>query len=1602
MRVVAVLLVLALLASLLGGTAKPRTARASQPAGDVIFNYPTNAAPGTPTSISELPYVKADHNGDGSLPGDDQGYDQAYTQDVSALYNGGVVTQDHVALFENQLSFYGYGQAAYRDYLFIPSGAITSSSGNAFTLVPANMNFHTFSEAGYLFNGTMIEEEGNTYYTGYALILACTNSASMLGDDSDAPNTASLRLYYLNHERWDTQTFRPGNVITSRILIATVKTGIQNLDPTSFRVNTEVDPDTRAFKVFVDGALCANVTAPIGGSTGPQGFGFYTGYYEHDCSVLTRIRFEDITLIAVSGLPDDALSANCEVKFLEKNTNTVIRASETETGMPGQKYRIVQPKKITSSGNTYYLVSNSKDTYIYSDIILTYKKNASDNMTTLYYVNLDGSNLESQELLARAPEKNARVNGGNWDPGAPGAPVLVTAGSQIEYRITAYAPPEIIGRPMMTQGDGSISSNTTWWNQAKGTTPSGSTLTAIDRLQVATVTFVNLSEHFDPSDNVANQFLAAYPSWNSRPVLRAWDATETTAANPDRDIQRVVAWATASAISGRYDIYVGGQGGVWMSAAPRESSLFKYLYYVSSIDFTEFHTDQATNMSNMFSNCAYYATTPPVMDLSGFDTSKVTDMSSMFYLFAHDATTPPVLDLTHFNTSRVTDMNNMFFCYAYRATGPAAVSLDLTHFNTAKVTNMSNMFNGFGTYSTTPPILDLTHFNTSQVTDMSGMFQYYGYYATTPPILDLTHFDTSQVTNMSDLFSYYAFKSPTPPVLDLTHLDTSKVTNMANMLRYYSNSSTAPPVLDLTHFNTAKVTNMSCLFQYYSYSSTTPPDLDLSRFDTSKVTNMVGMFQSYAYSSTVPYSLDLRWFKIGAATGGTDVTQMFLSCPQLTEVHLESGVFSTAPKTITNYANMFYGRNSDLNVYVGTPADQSWMQALSPAPVVVTVAGAPLGAQPTPLPVEKIPPLPVASSAAYTTITDTIPDGLTIDGSTITGDESATPTAFAITWQRDGQTITWSVPDDMLPADVSVKVTVETGLPEDTAFDNTAFAGSQPTNTTHHKLKAGWGVVEQYLISGTDVKLDDDVTTDVAPGAAYYVQGSLDLLSDYAYYGYQRVGIETTVTAGAPPAPAYDDGANVHSPDFASRNSETIKLYYRQTKITITVHAVDQDGSELKTPTTAVVPAGQDYYLLQSYLESFTAGGSDWNYFDYAKESDGSVKNTAPPAGSLMPGATPVYPGAATPTFCAADMTSDKDITLYFTTQKTVTVRFVEAGNPSHVLHPDETYFVAAPTFDATATVRTDDGAPLTGDLADPATGRAYVYGSYSIDEGAHISAAQPGVVPVPSELILYFSATYTVTEQFHDPGGNELSVDLSHDVTGGDPFFMLGDSTGNSAPPAKIGNLYYVGYRVGSDVDPLTSGYPADPTTKKVINVVFDDVTIIYVYQRRAGEDFTFYKRGEAERALVGVIFRLTPRNSEDTGWDSAEATTAVSADDGEVSFAGLADNTYLLEELRTTAGYALPSGYWLLTVDSAADPVFSFEAKGSPMAFAHDKETDLYTLTNYKVTRLPFSGGWGVIAFVVGGIVLLGAAVLGLTTLRTRKKYVKPEPPATRPPGS
>ena len=134
-------------------------------------------------------------------------------------------------------------------------------------------------------------------------------------------------------------------------------------------------------------------------------------------------------------------------------------------------------------------------------------------------------------------------------------------------------------------------------------------------------------------------------------------------------------------------------------------------------------------------------------NLSGLKTDHVTDMSHMFYDAGYNATTF-TLELSSWNTSSVTDMSIMFGGAGFGAT---TFTLDLSSWNTSSVTDMFDMFGGAGSSATTWSVGDLSSWDVSNVTDMNNMFNSAGYNATTFT-LDLSSWNTSSVTDMSYMF----------------------------------------------------------------------------------------------------------------------------------------------------------------------------------------------------------------------------------------------------------------------------------------------------------------------------------------------------------------------------------------------------------------------------------------------------------------------------------------------------------------------------------------------------------------------------------------------------------------------------------------------------------------------------------------------------------------------------------------------------------------------------------------------------------------------------------------------------------------------------------
>ena len=439
------------------------------------------------------------------------------------------------------------------------------------------------------------------------------------------------------------------------------------------------------------------------------------------------------------------------------------------------------------------------------------------------------------------------------------------------------------------------------------------------------------------------------------------------------DAGQVLVWIANTDGNGYYDIVIGQNGGV--KANPDSSYLFGYVGYTPptfTINFTNFYTENVTNMKymfyycgytgmtslnlgsnfdtssvqnmqGMFSNCGYIAMTSlnlgdkfdtssvttymssmfsscgytamTSLDLGDkFDTSSVNNMYAMFRYCGYTAMTS--LDLgDKFDTSGVTtNMNDMFSYCGYTA----MTSLDLgDKFDTSNVTSMNYMFDSCGFTAMTS--LDLgDKFDTSNVQDMNYMFRECGFKAMT--YLDLgDKFNTSNVTNMAHMFDSCGFRAMTS--LDLgDKFDTSNVTNMDSM--FYYCGYTAMTSLDLENkFDTSNATDMSRMFERCGYTVMTSLDLG-NNFDTSNVQNMKDMFSNCGYTAMTSLDLGDKF----DTTNVTDMEDMFYECGWKAMTSLDISAM-TFPSTLTSYANIFSGCGlSNCQIYVKSATEKAWVE----------------------------------------------------------------------------------------------------------------------------------------------------------------------------------------------------------------------------------------------------------------------------------------------------------------------------------------------------------------------------------------------------------------------------------------------------------------------------------------------------------------------------------------------------------------------------------------------------------------------------------------------------------------------------------------------------
>ena len=210
----------------------------------------------------------------------------------------------------------------------------------------------------------------------------------------------------------------------------------------------------------------------------------------------------------------------------------------------------------------------------------------------------------------------------------------------------------------------------------------------------------------------------------------------------------VMAWYTDKDNNGKYELYIGQEGGV--KANPNSHQAFAWFQNIDRLNMQYLDTSNVTDMSGMFIYSGYsYPEGVGSFEITGhenWDTSKVETMNDLFRYAGRTAAEWKISDISNWNTSKVQTMEYMFLYTAHYA--KEFVIGDIGKWDVSNVENMSNMFTQSGYYAEKIYIGNLLNWDTRKVSNMSNMFGACGEHA---KIFDIGTLNI-YADNISDLF----------------------------------------------------------------------------------------------------------------------------------------------------------------------------------------------------------------------------------------------------------------------------------------------------------------------------------------------------------------------------------------------------------------------------------------------------------------------------------------------------------------------------------------------------------------------------------------------------------------------------------------------------------------------------------------------------------------------------------------------------------------------------------------------------------------------------------------------------------------------------------
>lgn len=141
----------------------------------------------------------------------------------------------------------------------------------------------------------------------------------------------------------------------------------------------------------------------------------------------------------------------------------------------------------------------------------------------------------------------------------------------------------------------------------------------------------------------------------------------------------------------------------------------------------------------------------------------------------------------------------------------------------------------------------------------------------------------------------------------------------------------------------------------------------------------------------------------------------------------------------------------------------------------------------------------------------------------------------------------------------------------------------------------------------------------------------------------------------------------------------------------------------------------------------------------------------------------------------------------------------------------------------------------------------------------------------------------------------------------------------------------------------------------------------------------FKLYKLVDGEYKPVEDLLGMEKENENDT-----KASVMTSDENGVVSFNGLEEGSYQLEEIQAPAGYTLLTDRIDITI--SGDKGIAVDPDGEGNQYTVEDGYVVTTIKNNKGFTLPSTGGMGTYLFTIGGIVIMAGAAFALIAMKKR----------------